>query len=124
MAGLVFVLTRAVSVVSYYYRRFFHSSCGNLKAAGEYDYRSPSSTIALTCYLPTVVFETKVSLTMYSERVVLGSPVVLHLGIPFEFLCCRGVAAFVLTMLRRLSETRLVSSLLPVAEEKNEWLNM
>jgi hypothetical protein len=26
--------------------------------------------IALTCYLPTVVFETKVSITMYSERVL------------------------------------------------------
>src|ERR1022692_2980642 len=60
-ARLVFVLMRP----------FFHRFCGNLRAGGEYDYSRPFSTIALMCHLPTPVFKTKVSLTMYSERVIL-----------------------------------------------------
>ena len=49
-------------------------------------------------------FGTKVSLTMYSERVVFRCHPVLNFVIPFNVLCGRKVAVFVLTMLRgRLS---------------------
>src|ERR1017187_5010202 len=56
--------------------------------------------IALMCHLPTLVFGTKVSLTMYSERAVLRGHPVLNLGIPFDSCVVDNVAAFALTVLR------------------------
>jgi hypothetical protein len=58
LAGLIIVLT-----IAYCFPR-----AENLRAGGNRRCPRPSPPVALRCHLPIVAIETKVSLTMYSER--------------------------------------------------------